>query len=221
MIPRLPALLVIGCVAFAGLILVEIGSRGSDIPIVEPRVPEVESKPVASRTEKPRLDDLIATALANPLFSPTRHPPEASGASDAADPGLTNVRLTGIVIEPDRRIAIFAVSGGKPLVLTEGEEVQNWRLDSISPEQVSVIGPTGTRILEPKPDANAVRPPPPAPKPAQPPPGGQPATVTGAAAGQPNVTAPKGRAVQPVAVPPRIQFPANAPAAAANSLKPR
>jgi hypothetical protein len=221
MIGRLPLLLAMVCVVFAGLILVEIGSRGSDIPVVESRVPQVESKSVPPRTEKPRLDDLIATALATPLFSPTRHPPEASAASDAADPGLTNVRLAGIVIEPDRRIAIFAVTGGKPLVVTEGEAVQNWRVDSISPEQVSVIGPTGTRILEPKPDANVIRPRPPAPIPTQPPSGGSPANATTAAAGQQNGATPKTPAAQPVAVPPRVQFPANAPTAVANPVRRR
>jgi hypothetical protein len=221
MIGRLPAFLIVGCVVFAGLILMEVDSHGSDVPAVEPRLSEAEGVPVPPRTEKPRLDDLIATALASPLFSPTRHPPEVSGASDAADPGLTNVRLTGIVIEPDRRIAIFAVTGGKPLVLTEGEAVQNWRLDSITPEQVSVIGPSGTRILEPKPDVNAVRPPPPAPTPAQPPPGAPPVSATGAVPGQPNVATPKGRAAQPVSAPPRSQFPANAPAGAANPARAR
>ena len=184
-------------------------------------MPEGDSKPLPPRTEKPRLDDLIAAALASPLFSSTRHPPEASGVSDAADPGLTNVRLTGIVIEPDRRIAIFAVTGGKPLVLTEGEAVQNWRVDSISPEQVSVIGPNGTRILEPKPDVNAVRPRPPAPTQAQPLPGAAPVSVTGVVPGQPNVATPKGRAAQPIAAPPRSQFPANAAAGTANPVRAR
>jgi hypothetical protein len=43
------------------------------------------------------------------------------------------VRLSGIVIEPDRRIAIFAVNGTKAVVLSEGEALKDWRSDSITP----------------------------------------------------------------------------------------
>jgi hypothetical protein len=218
---RWHALLLVGCLAFAGLILLEIDSRGSDISAIEPAVPPVESKPPAPRAEKPRIDDLVATALAGPLFSPTRRPPEISGGSEAADPGLTNVRLTGIVIEADRRIAIFAVAGGKPLVLTEGEALQNWRLDSISPEKVSVIGPGGTRMLEPKPDTGVVRPSPPAPKLVEAQPGVSPAAVTRTVPGQPNAVASQGRGAQPVATPPRIQFPANTPPGNTNAARSR
>ena len=211
MIGRLPALLVTGCIALASLILVEIGSRRNDSPTPEPVVSQVDSKPVSPRLEKPGAEDLIATALASPLFSPTRRAPETAAASDAADPGLTNVRLTGIVVEPDRRIAIFALAGGKPLALTEGEALQDWRVDSISPERVSVVGSSGTRILEPKPDTNLVRPSLPAPKAAQPPSGTPPAGVQVPAPGQPNAAATQAGNTRPAAAPPRIQLPGTAP----------
>jgi hypothetical protein len=85
-----------------------------------------------------------------------------SSADDANSP-LRDARLTGVVIGPDLRIAIFAVSGTNPLVLSEGETLKDWRLDHISPGKVLLSGPTGTRTmkLEPKPDADLVRPPPP------------------------------------------------------------
>src|SRR5580692_4319873 len=120
MIGRMRVMLLAGCVAFAGLILVELDSAGSDSPVLEPTLPPVETKPTAPQAQEPRVDDLVATALAGPLFSPTRRPPETAPSGNA-DPGLPDVRLTGIVIEPDRRIAIFAVAGAKPLVLAEGE----------------------------------------------------------------------------------------------------
>ena len=75
-----------------------------------------------------------------------------------ADPELTNVRLTGIVVEPDRHIAIFAVQGAKPLVRSEGETVNDWHLDSIAPQEVTVTGPAGTTTLELKNDPNLARP---------------------------------------------------------------
>ena len=93
--------------------------------------------------------------LARPLFSATRRPPQTEGNA-AADPGLTDTRLTGIVTEPDHRVAIFAITGAKPVALTEGETVSGWRIDSISPREVSLSGPGGTKILQPRIDQDAV-----------------------------------------------------------------
>jgi hypothetical protein len=202
MIGRMRILLLAGCVAFAGLILVELDTAGKDSPMIEPTLPPVETKPTAPRAQEPRVDDLVATALAGPLFSPTRRPPETAPSSNA-DPGLTDVRLTGIVIEPDRRIAIFAVAGAKPLVLAEGETLKDWRLDSISAQEVSLSGPAGTRTLEPKPDTKLVRPPPPSAAPvAQPKTGAPSPPVNGAPHQAPGVEAPARPAV-PVASAPQ------------------
>jgi len=108
--------------------------------------------------QSPRVDELVATTLSRPLFSPTRRPAErAAPDRPVVDPELTNVRLTGIVIEPDRHIAIFAVQGAKPLVRSEGETVNDWHLDAIAPREVTVTGPAGTTTLEPKADPNLVR----------------------------------------------------------------
>jgi hypothetical protein len=60
------------------------------------------------------------------------------------------------------REAIFAVTGADPLVLSEGDTLRGWRLDSIAPEKVVLSGPDGSMALAPKPDANLVRSPPPA-----------------------------------------------------------
>jgi hypothetical protein len=67
------------------------------------------------------------------------------------------VRLTGVLIGQDLRIAIFAVSGTNPLALSEGETLKDWRLDRISPGKVFLSGPGGAVKLEPKPEANLVR----------------------------------------------------------------
>jgi general secretion pathway protein N len=73
------------------------------------------------------------------------------------------MRLTGIVTEPDHHLAIFAVNGAKPLRVTEGEAVSGWRIESITPREVSLSGPGGTKTLEPKLDPNLVQQAPPAP----------------------------------------------------------
>ena len=130
-----------GCVVCAGLILIEFGSIGDHLPATEikPGAPGIRN-----------------------LANPAQRRPEAPSSADDAEPPLRDVRLTGIVIGPDLRIAIFAVTGTSPLVLSEGEALKDWRLDSISLERVVLSGPAGSIVLEPKPDANLVRPSPPA-----------------------------------------------------------
>jgi hypothetical protein len=69
-----------------------------------------------------------------------------------ASAGLGDARLTGIVTVPHHRIAIFAVRGANPLVVSEGDNVSGWRVDSITPDEVAVTGPGGTKTLRPKSD---------------------------------------------------------------------
>ena len=132
---RLLAWILAACVVCAGLILVESSS-------IEPAGSEIRK-------------------LADALFSPKQRGLETPSSANDADSPLRDVRLTGIVIGSDLRIAIFAVTGASPLVLSEGEALKDWRLDSISPERVVLSGPAGNITLKPKLDANLVRSPPP------------------------------------------------------------
>ncbi|MBV9826556.1 MAG: hypothetical protein JO001_12935 [Alphaproteobacteria bacterium] len=154
MIDRPLVALLAGCAVFAGLIVFELLP---DMP--DPRAPEIAPAAPAPALAKPPAKvsaaALSSTVLAAPLFSPTRHPPDASGGPSNSE--LNDVRLSGIVVEPDRRLAIFAVPGGKAMVRGEGEELNGWRLDSISEIAVSLSGPGGARTLEPRPDQTLVR----------------------------------------------------------------
>lgn len=107
-----------------------------------------------------------------------------SSANDADSP-LRDVRLTGVVIGPDLRMAIFAVTGTNSRVLSEGETLKGWRLESISPKAVMLSGPAGNIVLKPQPDANLVRPPPPVAVQS-----GQPDPPMAGAAGQPMAVTP-------------------------------
>ncbi len=145
-------LLAAGCVLFGALILGELyAGAGDEVAVTEaapaPRSADARTIP---RAQPARLDDLLATSLARPLFSATRRPPETTQSDGPSTPDLTGRRLAGIVIEPDRRLAIFAVSGGKPLIVSEGESVNGWRIETIGPTEISLVGPTGTRTLQPK-----------------------------------------------------------------------
>jgi general secretion pathway protein N len=200
MIDRVLVLSLAGSTLFGALLLLEWDSgqpaAESPVAIASPRPAETTPR----RIQNPRVEELVATTLSRPLFSSTRRPRDRAIAGQAADPEF-QLRLSGIVIEPERRIAIFARTGAKPLVRSEGETLDEWRLDSISPREVTLTGPTGSTTLQPKTDPNIARP---APPQAQPQPQAQ------AQAGRPAVNLPRppvvaGRpgAPAPVAVPPR------------------
>ena len=168
MIDRVAVLFLAGSALFGAVLL---GELNTDDPGVQPAgapAPAPAQTLAAQRLQSPRMDELVAMTLSRPLFSATRRPSERAASDRPADPEFANVRLTGIVVEPDRRTAIFAVQGAKPLVRSEGETVNNWHLDSIEPHEVTLTGPAGPTTLELKSDPNLVRPAPPQAQPAAP-----------------------------------------------------
>jgi len=190
-------LLLAGCVIFGAAIVYELGPAESEAPVVAAAEPQAQAAP-SKRVQPPPIEELVATAVARPLFSPTRRPAERASPSNVSDPDMSDIRLTGIVLEPNRHLAIFAVAGAKPVVRAEGESLKEWRLDSISPTEVSLTGPGGSRTLAPKTDPNLVRPGPPAfPGPAA---AGR-AAQPGVAQPAPAAGRPPNAQVQPGAVP--------------------
>ena len=202
MIDRVLVLSLAGGTLFGALLLLEwdSGQPSAESPVVIASPRPAETTP--RRIQNPRVEELVATTLSRPLFSSTRRPRDRAIAGQAADPEF-QLRLSGIVIEPQRRIAIFSKTGAKPLVRSEGETLDEWRLDSIGPREVTLSGPTGSTTLQPKTDPNITRPAPPQPQ-------AQPQAQAQAQAGRPAVNLPRppvvaGRpgAPAPVAVPPR------------------
>jgi general secretion pathway protein N len=166
MIERLALLLLIGgCLMFGAIIIVELEPAGTEDAAVAKVAARPDTAPTMRLQQNPRIDELLAATLARPLFSSTRRPPQSASTDAATDSDLADTRLTGIVTEPGRRTAIFAVNGDKPLRVAEGEAVSGWRIESITPREVSLSGPSGTKTLQPKMDPNL------APPPGQPPTG--------------------------------------------------
>jgi hypothetical protein len=139
MTDRLLLLLLIGCLAFGSIIFVELQPTGTEDPAVAEAAARPDTPPAARRQQNPQVDELLTAIL--------------------ADSDLADRRLTGIVTEPGRRMAIFAVNGEKPLRVAEGDAVSGWRIESITPREVSLSGPGGTKIMQPKMDPNLVQPP--------------------------------------------------------------
>ena len=199
-------LLIAGCLVFGAVVLLELQPAASDTAASNEVSRQPDTTSTAHRQPSTRLDELLAVALARPLFSSTRRPPQTA-ATDNTSSDLADMRLTGIVTEPDHRVAIFAVNGAKPLRVSEGEAVSGWRIESITPHEVSLSGPGGTKTLEPKLDPNLVQQPPPQPPAANPaarPPAQPPAANT--AARQPAQPAPG------INLPPRPGTPPGLPA---------
>ena len=175
-------LLIAGCLVFGAVVLLELQPAASDTAASNEVSRQPDTTSTAHRQPSTRLDELLAVALARPLFSSTRRPPQTA-ATDNTSSDLADMRLTGIVTEPDHHVAIFAVNGAKPLRVSEGEAVSGWRIESITPHEVSLSGPGGTKTLEPKLDPNLVQQPPPQPPAANPaarPPAQPPAANTAA-----------------------------------------
>jgi hypothetical protein len=155
MMDRVVIAFLAGSAVFAALLLGELGDA-ADQPSALPGTARTEA-PTTPAAQRPRVEELVQTSLAQPLFSATRRPPDQPAGDRTADPELPNLRLTGIVIESEYHLAIFAVPGGKPLARVEGETINEWRLESVGPNQVSLSGPTGITTLEPKSDPSLVR----------------------------------------------------------------
>ena len=150
-------LLLAGCLIFGAVVLLELEPTATDAAAPNEVPRRADAASAVRRQPSTRLDELLAMALARPLFSSTRRPPQSAPSDNVTSADLADMRLTGIVTEPEHHVAIFAVNGAKPLRVTEGEAVSGWRIESITPREVSLSGPGGTKTLEPKLDPNLVQ----------------------------------------------------------------
>jgi hypothetical protein len=89
-----------------------------------------------------QLADDAKKILARPLFAPSRRSAAAAPAVAAAPP-----RLTGVIIAPDARLALFASTEGKVTAVASGHSIAGYVVRSISLNKVVVSGPTGEREL--------------------------------------------------------------------------
>jgi len=159
MISRLAIyLLLSGCLVLAAIVLIELQPTTTDEPARSELPGRPNMPPAVRRQQRAHLEELLATVLGRPLFSSSRRPPQAAANDGGGASDLADTRLTGIVTEPGRSIAIFAVNGAKPLKLTEGEAVSGWRIESITPREVALSGPGGAKTLAPKNDPNLAAP---------------------------------------------------------------
>jgi hypothetical protein len=100
---------------------------------------------------------------ARPLFSVTRRPDPgpSSPVAQADEPAKDLPRLAGVFTVGDVRQAVFQQLGdAPPQVVKEGDSVAGWKVEKISLQAVTLNGPSGETMLEPKFDETMVPPPP-------------------------------------------------------------
>ncbi len=115
-------------------------------PIASPRRAAAVAAPEAVVPD--HTNEWVASILARPLFSPDRRPP-ADGSVVAGAELASLPRLSGVLVGPFGRSAIFAPDGGKPLIVVEGGRVAAWTVQAIRANAVEVVGPDGKRMLQP------------------------------------------------------------------------
>jgi hypothetical protein len=153
--------------AFLGLALLACALGGVIVLELDAARPAVDETGIVPIRHAPRArarapsedpedhtDQWVATAVARPLFSRDRRPTPVSAASGGgpAQGGLP--RLTGVVIGPFGRTAIFAgPDGARPVAVAEGKTLGAYTVRAIAPGQVTVTGPDGERVVTPVADA--------------------------------------------------------------------
>lgn len=138
--------------AVAGVLAVVVASEIVDMPRgrVAPAGPyDARAKHTAPRAHAENVQAWVGNILARPLFSPDRRP--AAGMDDAAAAGVPGLpRLTGILVGPFGRSAIFAGNASKPVVLGEGGRIDAYTVRSIDATEVRLDGPSGVQRLQPE-----------------------------------------------------------------------
>lgn len=83
-----------------------------------------------------------AVVLARPLFNPSRRPPAAGLAREVEIP-----RLSGIMITPSEKIAVFSPAAGSPIIVVKNSRMGAFTVMSITSDSVTVKGPEGVIVL--------------------------------------------------------------------------
>lgn len=90
---------------------------------------------------------MVETLLGRPLFSAGRRPKQAAQVAAAPAQAAVLPRMTAILVDGTARTVIFADANGKPAVVSEGGRIGPFTVQSIEPQQVTIIGPEGKRVV--------------------------------------------------------------------------
>ena len=137
----LPALLVAGAV-LAGTVAAELAFGAGPPPARPAPAPAAGAAPLPAANQTPAQ---VAVLLARPPLTPSRRPDAVSGADDPRLPHLTGILVTG----QDRRAIFAGRDGGLGTVVGQGDTVGAFRVQDISPEEVTLAGADGAHTVRP------------------------------------------------------------------------
>ena len=140
--------LLIGAAALSAVLAWEVGAFApAQPPVAVPARVSVAAASVPA-VAPDHTNDWVNAILARPLFSPDRRP-AANGAVVSATAASSLPRLSGVMVGPFGRRAIFAAEGSKPMVVGEGGHVSDWTVRVIEAGAVRLVGPGGEQVLHP------------------------------------------------------------------------
>jgi general secretion pathway protein N len=133
--------------ALATLCVVEALTPAPPISRAAALEAHVTAAPAPAGGDGSRSDDsaVIATIAARPLFRPDRRPVAVVAQNDAALP-----RLSGILIGPSLRIAIFTPGEGPTRLVRQGGSIGVYRVATISAHAVTLTAPGVRLVLTPR-----------------------------------------------------------------------
>jgi hypothetical protein len=141
-------LLALGAIATLLLAVIVWDVLAGTVFVAEDTIPPVAAPLPAKQGPAPptppdQTDAWLATVLARPLFSRDRRPTEA-GAKAASAKAPVLPRLTGVIVGPFGRTAIFAAGDGdKGVAVVEGKMIGPYTIEAIEPGGITVSGPQG------------------------------------------------------------------------------
>ena len=145
------AMLILGgaSLILGGIIVMEFRLGPTRQGTAQGPVPVTIPGPAARAEQDAERGAWVKTALAKPLFSPTRRP-SAQAVAPVVVERKGVPRLTAVMTGPFGRRAVFAgPEGGKPLVVETGDSVGEFRVQAIDSDGVTLSGPDGVRHLRP------------------------------------------------------------------------
>ena len=140
------------CLALAAAIYGVVGDMPSRSATAGPAPSIARSAPGNESAEQPVLPPIEAfrDMVDRPLFNPTRRPIAAVAARpDRGSTAATlNVMLSGIVINGDRRFAhLYLPQDRRVRVLSVGDAVDGWRIQSILPDRIRLSSGAATEEI--------------------------------------------------------------------------
>ena len=120
-------------------------ARQADVPSASAVGAESHDPP--QLPEAPPIQSL-GVAWQKPLFNPERAP-DAQRTAARTGVDLTGILLTGVVIDGERRVALFKQPGGASLALKEGATLrEGWRIRRIESRRVELYNDSESRVMQ-------------------------------------------------------------------------